>query len=202
MKAVTSSAIEAEFSDLFDILTSQRFLRMEGTGNEVPMFIKPYAIETESKVQSEIGALVSRLRNQGLNVLEIDLLDLVAEILAPRDRLKRLLEKEKSYTKSKLLDTMRRFTDPKSALVPAISKRFQETDHDLTIIKGVGAVFPFLRTHSMLENLQPAMMRHPVVMFFPGEYHHRDGSGSALHLFGRIEHRGYYRAFNLDHYHL
>jgi hypothetical protein len=202
MKAATSSAVEAEFSDLFDILTSQRFLRMEGTGNEVPMFIKPYAIETEAKVRSEISALVSRLRNQGLNVLEIDLLDFVAEILAPRDRLKRLLEKEKSYTKSKLLDTMRRFTDPKSALVPAISERFQEADYDVTIIQGVGAVFPFLRTHSMLENLQPAMMHHPVVMFFPGEYHHREGAGSALHLFGRIEHRGYYRAFNLDHYHL
>ena len=126
----------------------------------------------------------------------------VAELLAPKDRLNRLLEKEPTYAKDKLLDTMRRFTDPKSALVPAIAERFKEADYDLTILHGVGAVFPFLRTHSMLENLQPAMVQHPVVMFFPGEYHHSEGAGSSLHLFGRLEHRGYYRAFNLDHYHL
>ncbi len=202
MSATTSSAVQADFSRLFDILVSERFLKMEGTGNEVPMFLKPYRIETETQVQSEIRALVSRLRNRGLNVLDINLLDFVAELLTPRDRLKRLLEQEPTYTKVKLLDFMRRNTDPKSKLVPAIAERFAESDHDITVIHGVGAVFPFLRTHSMLENLQPAMVQHPVVMFFPGEYHHRDGAGSSLHLFGRLEHRGYYRAFNLDHYHL
>jgi hypothetical protein len=46
------------------------------------------------------------------------------------------------------------------------------------------------------------MVDHPVVMFFPGEYRHREGTGSSLSLFGRLEHKGYYRAFNLDHYHL
>ena len=66
----------------------------------------------------------------------------------------------------------------------------------------MGSVFPFIRTHTLLENIQPAMCGHPVVMFFPGDYCHSEGTGSSLSLFGRLEHKGYYRAFNLDHYHL
>ena len=198
----SASQLDTEFETLFEILSSQRFLSMEGTGNEVPLFIKPYPAEVDAEVSHSVDALAKRLTSEGLNVLRIHLLDLVAEILEPRDQLKRLLEKESSYPKSKLYDAMRRLTDPKTALIPAIKKRFDESRQDLTIIHGVGSVFPFIRTHTLLENLQPAMVDHPVVIFFPGEYRHREGTGSSLSLFGRLERKGYYRAFNLDHYHL
>ena len=38
-------------------------------------------------------------------------------------------------------------------------------------------MFPFLRTHTILESLQPAMVSLPVVMFFPGEYVHEENGG-------------------------
>ena len=75
----------------------------------------------------------------------------------------------------------------------------------LTLLTGVGRVFPFLRTHSLLEALQPAMTRHPIVLFFPGDYV-QESEGSQLHLFGAFPNpklsRAYYRAFNLAHYQL
>ena len=38
----------------------------------------------------------------------------------------------------------------------------------------------------------------PLVLFFPGEYVQTPGSGASLHLFGRKEGRGYYRAFDVE----
>lgn len=196
------TALDREFDRLADVFRSSAFLEMLGTSNEVPLFIKPYAPESHNDVDVKITGLIARLRNAGLSVLEIELLSFVREILNREQRLDRLLEKESTTPRGKMLRTMARWTDPKTVLVPAIAAKFAETRYDLTIIHGVGAVFPFLRTHSILENLQPAMMKHPVVMFFPGRYQHREGHGSSLHLFGRLEHRGYYRAFNLDDYHI
>lgn len=202
MTQSSPETIGSDFETLHSILSSERFLKMESTGNEVPLFLKPYAIEHEHEVNPAIDALGRRLTTGGLNVLKIHLLDLVADVLAERDLLPRLLEKESALSKSQLGDTMRRLTDPKTALVPAIVKKLSESKRDLTLIYGVGAVFPFIRTHTLLENLQPVIGDHPIVMFFPGDYRHQDGSGSSLSLFGCLEHKGYYRAFNLDHYHL
>ena len=74
----------------------------------------------------------------------------------------------------------------------------------LTLITGPGRIFPFLRTHTILESLQPAMFRHPVVIFFPGEYTQEPNGGSHLRLFGSIPspkiNNPYYRATNLNHF--
>lgn len=75
----------------------------------------------------------------------------------------------------------------------------------LTFLLGAGRVYPFLRTHTILEALQPAMTRHPIVLFFPGDYV-QESNGSALLLFGAQPSpklsRPYYRAINLAHYRL
>jgi hypothetical protein len=74
----------------------------------------------------------------------------------------------------------------------------------LTLITGSGRLFPFLRTHTILESLQPAMLRHPIVIFLPGRYEQDPSGRSHLQLFGSIPsaeiHNPYYRASNMDHY--
>ena len=77
-------------------------------------------------------------------------------------------------------------------------------DSQVSLITGSGRVYPFLRTHTILEALQPAMVRHPVVIFFPGEYKQDADGGSYLRLFGtstasKIE-NPHYRATNLDYF--
>jgi len=67
-------------------------------------------------------------------------------------------------------------------------------------ITGVGEVFPYIRSHNVLNNLQSVAKTHPTVMFFPGEYIHSDDIGSALELFGCLEDDRYYRAFNIYDY--
>ena len=46
------------------------------------------------------------------------------------------------------------FLDVEKKLTPAISKQISEMDPSLLFITGVGAVYPFIRTHSILTNLQ------------------------------------------------
>jgi hypothetical protein len=92
--------------------------------------------------------------------------------------------------------------EPTSALVPKLMEEL--ADSQISLITGSGRVYPFLRTHTILEALQPAMVRHPVVIFFPGEYSQDADGGSYLRLFGtstasKIE-NPHYRATNLAYF--
>ncbi|HNI03754.1 MAG TPA: DUF1788 domain-containing protein [Flavobacteriales bacterium] len=77
-----------------------------------------------------------------------------------------------------------------------LASRFAEVaqpqEHDLVIVSGVGSVWPLLRSHSLLNNLQPVMGKTPLVMFYPGRY-----DGQSLRLFGKLKNNNYYRAFKL-----
>lgn len=61
---------------LFSVLSSGRFLRMEGLGNEVPFFIYPYPAEEALAVAAAKKRVKNRLANAGVTVHEINLYDL------------------------------------------------------------------------------------------------------------------------------
>ena len=65
-------------------------------------------------------------------------------------------------------------------------------NEDLILITGVGASWPMMRSHTILNNLHPVLDRTPVVMFFPGSY-----DGQELRLFDTFHDDNYYRAFPL-----
>jgi hypothetical protein len=114
-----------------------------------------------------------------------------------------VLQEEVSWSKSDLFDTLQNVSDPPTSLVPKLMETIGD-DCQVSLITGSGRIYPFLRTHSILEALQPAMVRHPVVLFFPGEYSQDADGGSYLRLFGssattKIENK-HYRAINLDYF--
>jgi hypothetical protein len=185
---------------LFDVLSHPDFLGMKGLANEVPIFIKTYTPSEEDKMEQRITALTTRLLNAGIPLAVADLFEVVLELLSSEGRLQRALEKEASMGKRKMLEMLNNVADPKSKLIPRLASIICTPEIKLTLIKGVGHVHPFLRTHTILESIQPVMMPHPVVMFFPGEYTYEEGLGSRLRLFGCLPDKHYYRAFNLDHY--
>ncbi len=189
---------------LFRILSHPHFLSMKGLANEVPIFIETYEPQDEDKVRIMIDHLATRLRTHGVSVAVVDLFDLILEQLEEEGRLQPILEKERSIGKQKLLDMMSNLADPKTRLIPRLMKKVGDDGVQLALLLGVGRVFPFLRTHTILESLQPAMVKRPVVMFFPGEYRQEENGASVLRLFGSQAtpplYRPYYRAFNLAHY--
>jgi hypothetical protein len=187
---------------LFQILSSERFLTMQGLANEVPIFIKTYDVEDEDRILGMIKALGSRLRNSGIKVAEVDLFNLLLDELRDEGLLDDLIQEESTFDRADLYDTLKNHSDPTSRLVPRLVRQMEDEDIKLTLLSGVGHIFPFLRAHTLLDSIQPAMMEHPVVLFFPGEYTQTEGLGSQLRLFGSLPSKGYYRAFNLDHYRL
>jgi len=67
-------------------------------------------------------------------------------------------------------------------------------------ITGVGQVFPYIRSHTVLNNLQSKAKDKPTVMFFPGEYKQSIVEGASLNLFDRLQDDKYYRAFDIYKY--
>lgn len=189
---------------LVDILGDEDFLAMRGLGNEVPLFIQPYDPAREDALRRTVESVASRLRSAGITVVVLDLFDLVLEELEENDVLDDLLENEHLFEKAELLETLQNYSDPSTHLVPRLVRSMGGEETQLTLVTGCGRIYPFLRTHSVLESLQPAMPNHPVVFFFPGEYTQDPDGGSHMRLFGRapsqVIKNPYYRAINLDHY--
>lgn len=189
---------------LFQLLGSPAFLTMQGLANEVPIFIQTYEPAQEDALRRMVESLVTRLRSKGLNVKSLDLFNLVLEELEDHNLLDDLLSDEANCDKIELRETLENYSDPHSHLIPRLVKAIGTDGTQLTLITGSGRIYPFLRTHTILESLKPAMLRHPVVFFFPGEYTQDASGGSHLRLFGAIPapmiNNPYYRATNLDHY--
>lgn len=187
---------------LFSILSNASFLSMQGLANEVPIFIQPYDVRQEDQEASLIRALAQRLRTSGVKVAEVDLFQLLLDELKEEGLLDAFTDEDAGYDRQDLLQDLRNYADAESRIVPRLLKLMEEDGVQLTLVSGVGHIFPFLRAHTLLDSIQPVMMHHPLVMFFPGEYIQMPGLGSQLRLFGSLPAKGYYRAFNLDHYRL
>lgn len=191
---------------LFKTLSHPNFLAMKGLANEVPIFIQTYEPSQEDAIRRMIDGLVSRMRNTGITLKSLDLFSLVLDELEECGMLQGLLASESVSERVDTLETLQNYSDPKTHLIPRLIREIGEDGAQLTLITGPGRIFPFLRTHTILESLQPAMLRHPVVIFFPGEYAQDPAGGSHLRLFGSIPspriNNPYYRATNLDHYRL
>ena len=191
---------------LFKILSHPGFLDMNGLANEVPIFIQTYEPAREDDIRRMVESLAIRLINAGVMLKSLDLLDLVLEEMEEDQILEDLLRDEVNSQRADILETLQNYADPKTHIVPRLIRAIGNEGTQLTLITGPGRIFPFLRTHTILESLQPAMLRHPVVIFFPGEYVQELTGGSHLRLFGSIPspriNNPYYRAMNLDHYRL
>ncbi|MCW5600022.1 DUF1788 domain-containing protein [Nitrosomonas sp.] len=192
-------SIQDRFRHLFAVISGQRFLKMRGLGNEVPFFICPFKPEESVEMERLQRQLVNRLEQAGVRIIGINLYDLSIEILKERNILEQILEMEESVSKEQLKELLQGVLDPEAHLVPAIAAKLARTDFEVLFLSGVGEVFPYIRSHNVLNNLQSTAKEKPTVMFFPGAYSHSLESGASLDLFGRLRDDKYYRAFNIFH---
>jgi hypothetical protein len=190
-------SVSQRFERLHRVVSSKRFLSMQGLNNDIPFFICPYPPQEAVEMVGLVRQLARRLQQEGIRVLEIDLYDLSVALLQERGIWDRILEMEETIDKEELKELLQGVLDPEHHLVPAIAQRMARQEHDVMFVTGVGEVFPYIRSHNVLNNLQSTAKERPTLMFFPGEYIHSLESGASLDLFGLLHDDKYYRAFNI-----
>lgn len=190
-------SISQQENHVFAVLSSQRFLRMEGLSNEVPFFIYPYPPEAALEVAQAKRRVKNKLSQKGIIVREINLYDLSVEILKKRGVWERVLTFEPETDKEDFREMLQGMLDPQLHIAPAIRSKIQDGDFDILFLTGIGEVFPYIRSHNVLNNLQSVVSGKPMLMFFPGRYEQSDTLGSSLVLFGQLKDDQYYRAKNI-----
>jgi hypothetical protein len=198
-KDMAKMPMQARLQHLFAVISGQRFLKKQGLGNEVPFFICPFKPEETVEMERLQRQLIKRLDQAGIRVLSINLYDLSVDLLKERDIWDQLLEMEASIPKEQLMELLQGVLDPENHLAPAIAARLADTEFDVLFLSGVGEVFPYIRSHNVLNNLQSTAKEKPTLMFFPGDYIHSVETGASLELFARFHDDRYYRAFNIFH---
>ena len=200
------------FDHLVRVIGSERFLLMRGLNNDLPFYICEYRAGEATEMQRLQRQLINTLQNlsvptlsgRGVKVLDINLYDLCIELLKAREgsaagsRLwDEILAVEADTEKDGLLELLQNVLSIKEYLIPAIAERLRQTEFDVLFLSGIGEIFPYIRSHNVLNNLQSTAKTKPTVLFFPGEYRHSLEQGASLELFGLLHDDKYYRAFNI-----
>ncbi|RNI11895.1 DUF1788 domain-containing protein [Methanohalophilus sp. RSK] len=184
--------IEERLDALEETIQSEEFLQGRGLGNEVPFWIFDYPPEKELLIRSRIPKLKENLKLKSVNILEIDLYELCLEIVTVIVPMQRILQFESDNGSDKLFEKLRLMLDPED-IQRTIKKKIDDFgDVNIIIVTGVGKAWPLVRSHSILNNLQPVVDVMPLILFYPGKY-----SGLDLSLFGKFKDGNYYRAFRL-----
>lgn len=179
------------FEGVYQKLVSPDF--GQNLGGELPLFIQQIPVSKQSELTYQANRLVSRLAKQGKKAIIIDLFDLSVKILDEEGVLQTLLEEEKELDSDAISSTLDSILDIKEVVIPRINEIIQEKAPDFTLITGVGRVYPFIRSHGILNNIEELANESNLVLFFPGDYNNLQ-----LSLFGIISDENYYRGYNLS----
>ena len=185
--------LNKKFDHLFKVISKQGFLNKESLGGEIPFFISAYNAKQEIQVKESIGLLKNKLSNHGIEVLEINLFELSCELLELNGGLERMYVVERAKGSQKFLRALQSALNIHEVLLPKIREIIESSNSQVYFLTGIGLVFPFIRSHNILNNLQSVAKESPTVAFFPGDY-----NGHTLNLFGLLKDDNYYRAFNIE----
>jgi len=189
--------LHKKFQHIFQVIQKPSFLKMDALGGEIPFWISTYSPTQEEEVNTEIRNLLKKLQNSGIKPHLVNLFELSIRLVDKHIGLEKMFKIEQRKSKQKFKERLSSTINIHERLIPTIENEIEEANPDLLFINGVGASFPVIRSHNVLNNLQSAVKDIPTVMFFTGEY-----TGQSLNLFGKLKDDNYYRAFHIDNYKL
>lgn len=185
---------EERLNQVLPRLASPDVLDNLGAGGEIGFWVFDYPPEHEMQMRSWITEVIApglpKLK-PGVRFKVVDLFDFVIDLLEERNLLQKAFAKQVKEGDESVLKSLRPVLK-EDKLAARLVETVGVQDLDLLLIKGVGAVYPMLRTHTLLSALHPHMRDTPLVMFYPGRY-----DGQSLRLFSKLTDDNYYRAFSL-----
>jgi len=170
-------------------ISDANFLANKGLSNEVGIHVFKYAPQCELIIRDYIERLLST-PSDDYRIIERDLYKILMEILEEKRVLGSVPSLEEKKGKDYLLAQLQKIATPEAFL--AKMKYAPHQRGDVLFLTGVGKVYPFMRSHKMLDSMQQVFSDIPIVMFYPGEF-----NGQSLILFDKFYDGNYYRAFDL-----
>ena len=187
-------SFDERLNQILPRLTSRDFLDSKGLGNEIGFWIFDYPPDRELDMRSFLSGIVLPALTKQVPALRadtIDLLQLVTGLLEERKLLDKAMDMQLTKGDDSTLAALRSVLK-EDKIAQRIASQHDIANLDLLILTGVGAVYPMLRTHTLLSALHPIMGNTPLLLFFPGRY-----DGHSLRLFNTLTEDHYYRAFRL-----
>lgn len=182
-------SLDARLSALSTALLDPKLLRGRGLGNEIGFYIFDYATERGPDVALALPRVIQNVEAAGVRVAVVDLYRTLLDMLEARGYLEKAAALEEARGSAALQNAVKALLSVEK-VADAVTR--QAAGADLVLLTEVGAAYPLLRSHNILNNLHERLDRVPVVMFFPGTY-----DGQQLRLFGLFKDDNYYRAFRL-----
>jgi hypothetical protein len=184
-----TDSLNARLDSFKKTIQTSDFLEGKGLSNEVNIRIFCYDPKDEMKVRYYVEQL-QKDNSLKCNLIIRNLYDVFLDICQNKRLLDKIPAKEEKKGSEKLLVSLKGARKVQN-FVEQIQYEPQETG-DVLLLTGVGEVYPFLRLHTLLEALQPAIPKIPIVVMYPGSF-----DGHQLTLFNKLQPNDYYRAFNL-----
>lgn len=179
------------FENLYNRLMDSDFGKK--LGGELPLFIQPLDPSKQRETEEQVKRLASRLNRKGIRVSVVNLFDLSICILKEEGILDAILESESDIPHSDTVETLDSILDISSTIIPHLQSIIETENPDYLFLSGVGSVYPFIRSHGILNNIDELTDNCKLVLFFPGQY-----DNMQLKLFGHIYDENYYRGINLN----
>lgn len=180
--------------ELEDALSSIDAIKRRGTSNDLLFFIFDYSPKEELAVRQE----TQKLKERNSEIVEMDLYAMMNTIIEEEGYMDDILRMEADYDKDLLLrevfQPLLSVGENGSRLLEMFKQVPDDGEH-IILITGVGKVFPVIRSHTILNNLDSVFRRNPVVMMYPGRYEKLNYM--TLRLFERLDDTNYYRASKL-----
>ena len=189
-----SRTFDERLNEILPAITSSNFLQKKGLGNEIPFYIFDYPPEDELQLRKHLVFLTDRIGKQHshINIIHVELFSVMIRYLKERNLLDKAFEMEAQKGSEALWKALSASVRPERLVKTVFANQFDFSQCDLILMSGVGNVWPWIRAHSLLNNLQQVTGDTPLVLFYPGAY-----DGQSLHLFGKLGGDNYYRAFRL-----
>lgn len=189
-----TTSLDDRMNQMLTRLASPDVLDNRGAGGEIGFWIFDYPPDQEMRMRSWLADVVEpglRKLKPDLRFATIDLFDCVISLLEERGLLSKAFAMQLKQGDEAVLKSLRSVLK-EDRLAARIVELTGAMELDLLIVKGVGAVYPMLRTHTLLSALHPHMRDTPLLLLYPGRY-----DGQSLRLFSRLTDDNYYRAFSL-----
>lgn len=169
-------------------LSEPDFLHNKGLSNEVGIHVFCYQPENEAAV----FAYMEKLKEEqaDFRIIDCNLYKIFLEICEDKRILRSIVSMEEKKGRDYLLNQLQ-----KIASAEMFVEKMKYEPHrsgDVLVISGVSDVYPFMRVHKILDNIQHIFSDIPVLVLYPGTF-----NGQELSLFGEFHDGNYYRAFNL-----